>query len=77
MKSPAIGIADISAKLTPARRTPKRVSDLAMRLVRDFQCPHCRESDVRSVLVPVPSAGDSSILRCYFCGEDFTAPDRK
>jgi len=74
MATGKIDIADVNAKLGPTPRTRRRVSDLSLRQVRDFQCPRCRiQNKMRSVLVPVPSSSEE-ILRCYFCGEDYTKP---
>jgi hypothetical protein len=73
----SIDIAAVTAKLGPSGRGQKRVRDLSLRLLREFQCPSCRiERARRSLLVPVPRASSGGILRCYFCGQDFTAPDR-
>jgi transcription elongation factor Elf1 len=78
MKTRSIDIAEIKAKFGPAKQTQQRVGDLRLRLVRDFQCPHCEiENKRRSLLVPVQKPSSGSILRCYFCGEDFPAPDRE
>jgi transcription elongation factor Elf1 len=76
MKTRPIDIADIKAKFGPAKQTPKRVGDLSLRLVREFQCPRCEIDDNRrSLLVPIQKPSSGGILRCYFCGEDFPIPD--
>jgi transcription elongation factor Elf1 len=73
---PSIDIAEIDAKLGPARHMHKRTRELSLRLLQEFQCPSCRiEHERRSLLVPIAKAS-SGILRCYFCGEDFPAPER-
>jgi transcription elongation factor Elf1 len=72
-----MSIADIKAKINAGKYAADGVRDLSLRLVRDFQCPRCRiEDDMRSVLVPIPTASSEGILRCYFCGGDFAAPNR-
>jgi transcription elongation factor Elf1 len=72
-----MSIAGIKAKVNADNYASDGVRDLSLRLVRDFQCPRCRiEDNMRSVLVPIPTASSDDILRCYFCGEDFAAPDR-
>jgi transcription elongation factor Elf1 len=72
-----MSVAGIKAKLNAGKSTADGVRALSLRLVRDFQCPRCRiEDNTRSVLVPIPMASSDGILRCYFCGEDFPAPDR-
>jgi transcription elongation factor Elf1 len=75
MKRP-IDIADVKAKLGPTKHAQKRTRDLS--LLQEFQCPRCQlDGERRSLLVPIEGASGSSILRCYFCGEDFPTPDRK
>jgi hypothetical protein len=77
VKARVMSTAGIKAKLTAGKYTADGVRDLSLRLMRDFQCPRCRiENDTRSVLVPISGANSVGILRCYFCGEDFSAPDR-
>jgi transcription elongation factor Elf1 len=76
MKIRPVNIAEITAQSGSAKHTQKRVGDLSLRLVREFQCPRCDLEDKRrSLLVPIHKP--SGILRCYFCGEDFPAPDRE
>jgi hypothetical protein len=76
-KARLMSIAGIKAKLNAGKDTADGVRALSLRLVRDFQCPRCRlEDNMRSVLVPIPTASSDGILRCYFCGGDFPAPDR-
>jgi hypothetical protein len=75
-KKRPVDIAEIKAKLGPTKPTPKRV-DASLHLLREFQCPRCQlEGERRSLLVPIPGVDSDGILRCYFCGEDFPAPDR-
>jgi transcription elongation factor Elf1 len=72
-----VSIAGVKTKVNAGKHTADGVRDLSLRLVHDFQCPRCRiEDNTRSVLVPIPTARSNGILRCYFCGEDFPAPNR-
>jgi transcription elongation factor Elf1 len=76
-KTHPVDIAEIKAKLGPTKPAQKRVRDLSQRLLREFQCPRCQlEGERRSLLVPIQPASSDSILRCYFCGQDFPTPDR-
>jgi hypothetical protein len=74
LEKSSMDIADIATKVGPT----KRGHDLSQHLLDEFQCPSCQiERKTRILLVPVPHASSDGILRCYYCGKDFPAPDRK